>query len=150
MTVVKAPRRQIDPEYASLRDTAAAHGISVSTLKRLCALHADFPQPVRLSTKVILFHRADVTAWFAEQRKQAAAAPRTSGGLPEPRVRDIRRALDAKRGKTAATPAITRKPLPFALAVEQQAPPPRGARHEPPHTDRRRGGRNVRRDLRKV
>ena len=90
--VVEMSRRvSADAEYLPLRDMAAVCGMSVSSLLKLVELHADFPRPVRLSTKLILFDRAALKAWMLAR---AASLPTDARGMPIAPVASLRGAVD--------------------------------------------------------
>jgi predicted DNA-binding transcriptional regulator AlpA len=99
----------VDPDYLPLRATAAACGISTSTLKRLVELDGTFPPPVRLSSKIILFDRAAVRDWFQRRAVTDAAAAKQSNGLPIPAIRDLRGAVKKLRDATSPKPVTGRR-----------------------------------------
>jgi len=89
---------EITPQYLRTPELVKFFGLSGSNFARLRLLNDDFPVPIRLSAKLVLWNVRDMSEWLAKQGKKSAAAPRDRSGLPVAPVASLRDAVDdAKR-----------------------------------------------------
>ncbi len=104
-TNIEPRSAEVAPEYLRTSQIRKLVGVSAPTFRRVVYTHADFPVPVRLSEKLILWPVEPVRRWFLRQEVEGAARPKDKAGMPVAPRPSLRGTVDARRKKSNTPPS---------------------------------------------